>query len=169
MKAVGIRLRPNGSPMRLPAQFMLWLVLWLVAEIAAFALIAARIGFSGAVLLSVMTSLAGVAMLRRLGLDAASRLGLALSKRSQEQGVFSRDAMLDGTLAGVGSILLILPGFVSDFLGLALAAPSIRIWVTERLQLGKFGRAPNTRSAGPKVIELAPQEWSSLDETGRRQ
>lgn len=155
--------------MRLPVQLMLWLALWFVSEIAVFALIVARIGFSGAVLLSIMTSLAGVAMLRRLGLDAASRLGLALSKRSREQGVFSRDAMLDGTLAGVGSILLILPGFVSDFLGFALAAPSIRIWVTERLQLGKFGRAPNTRSAGPKVIELAPQEWSSLDETGRRQ
>lgn len=169
MKAVGTLTSTDGSPMRLPTQVMFWLVLWLVAEVAAFALVTVRIGFSGAVLLSVLTSLAGIAMLRRLGLDAASRLRLALSKRSREQGVLSREAMLDGTLAGLGSILLILPGFVSDFLGLALAAPSIRIWVTERLQLGKFGRSPDARRAAPKVIELAPQEWSSLDETGRRQ
>ncbi len=48
----------------------------------------------------------------------------------------SREAVLDGTLAGLGAVLLILPGFVSDLVGLALAAPSIRFWVTERLTLG---------------------------------
>jgi UPF0716 protein FxsA len=147
---------------------MLCLALWLASEVAAFALIVARISFSGAVLLCLLTSLAGFAMLRRVGLDAASRLRLALSKRSREQGLLSREAMLDGTLAGLGSILLILPGFVSDFIGLALAAPSIRIWVTERLQFGKFGRASSPRRGAPQVIELTPQEWSRLDERSRR-
>jgi UPF0716 protein FxsA len=74
----------------------------------------------------------------------------------------SREAVLDGTLAGLGAVLLILPGFVSDFVGLALAAPSVRFWVTERLKLGKFGRP-----AAPKVIELVPREWSRHDGPAR--
>ncbi|WP_084572780.1 FxsA family protein [Methylocapsa aurea] len=154
--------------MPLPVKFMLFFGLWLVAEFVAFALIADRLGFSGAVMLCLMTSLAGAAMLRRLGLNAAVRLRRALSKRAREQGVLSREAMLDGTLAGLGSILLILPGFVSDFAGLALAAPSIRIWVMERLQLGKLGRPPVGQRAAPKVIELAPQEWARVDDGGPR-
>jgi UPF0716 family protein affecting phage T7 exclusion len=56
------------------------------------------------------------------------------------------------------AVLLILPGFVSDLMGLPLASPSIRLWLTERLKVGKFGRSPNIRPAAPKMIELAPQE-----------
>jgi UPF0716 protein FxsA len=72
----------------------------------------------------------------------------------------SREAVLDGTLAGLGALLLILPGFVSDVVGLALAAPSVRFWVTERLKLGKFDRLGNGRPAAPRAIELTPREWS---------
>jgi UPF0716 protein FxsA len=143
---------------------MLYFAIWLIAEVAAFVMIVEILSFTGAILLCMMTSLAGAAMLRRLGLSAAFRLRKALATRSYEEGGFSREALLDGTLAGLGSVLLILPGFVSDFIGLALAAPSIRIWVTERLQFGKFG-APSDRrrAAAPEVIDLGPQDWSRLD------
>lgn len=155
--------------MRLPARLMLCFVIWLVAEIAAFAFIVEVLSFSGAILLCLMTSLAGAAMLRRLGLSAAVRLRKALAKRSHQQGGLSREALVDGTLAGLGSILLILPGFVSDFIGLALAAPSIRIWVAERIRVGKYGvPSDGRRATAPKVIELSPQEWSRLDESGPR-
>jgi UPF0716 protein FxsA len=169
MTAVMLQLQSNGARMRLPARLMLGFVIWLIAEVAAFALIVEILSFSGAILLCLMTSLAGAAMLRRLGLSAAFRLRKALANRSQQQAGLSREALLDGTLAGLGSILLILPGFVSDFIGLALAAPSIRFWVTERLRVGKFGVPPDgRRAAAPQVIELAPKDWSRLDETGSR-
>lgn len=163
-----VQLQANGAPMPLHARLLLFLALWLISEVAAFALIVQIIGFSGAILLCILTGFAGVAMLRRLGISAAFRLRQALARRSHEQGGeqggLSREAVLDGALAGLGSILLILPGFVSDFFGLALAAPSIRFWVAERVRIGKFRGAPSRRAA-PKTIELTPQEWSRLDDT----
>jgi UPF0716 protein FxsA len=60
-------------------------------------------------------------------------------------------------------MLLILPGFVSDLVGLALVAPSVRFWVTQRLKLGKFGQLRNGRPTAPIAIELAPREWSRHD------
>jgi UPF0716 protein FxsA len=102
-------------------------------------------------------------MLRRLGLSAVLRLRQAVTRRTSEQSGLSREAVLDGTLAGLGAVLLILPGFVSDLVGLALAAPSFRFSVTERLKLGKLGRLRNGRPAAPRGIELAPREWSRHD------
>lgn len=151
------------SAVRLPVLLIIYASLWLAAEVAAFGFVVRSIGFAGAILACILTSLAGLAMLRRLGISAALRLRQAVMKRTQNQGALSREAMLDGTLSGLGALLLILPGFVSDLMGLALAAPSIRLWVTERLKGGTPGRSPNGRPAAPKMIELAPQEWSRGD------
>jgi len=160
-----LRLRSNGTIMRqpivrLPVLFVTYLALWLGAELAAFAAVVHLIGFAGAILACILTSLAGLSTLRRVGLSAVLRLRQAVARRASEQNVLSREAVLDGTLAGLGAVLLILPGFVSDFVGLALAAPSIRFWVTERL---KFDRLGNGRPAAPRAIELAPREWSRHD------
>lgn len=149
--------------MGLPAWFILSVALWLAAEAVALALIVHLVGFAGAVLLTIATSLAGIAMLRRLGVAAAFRLRQSLTSRAEERTTVSRQTFVDGTLSALGSVLLILPGFVSDFAGLALAAPSIRSWVAERLPFGK-GDGATGRRAAPDVVELAPQEWSRLDE-----
>lgn len=161
-----LRLRSNGIFMRqpfvrLPVLFVLYLSLWLGAELAAFAAVVHLIGFTGAIAACVLTSVAGFATLRRVGLSAALRLRQAVAARAKDHSVLSREAVLDGTLAGLGAVLLILPGFVSDLLGLALAAPSFRYWAVDRLRLGKVGRAGNR--AAPALIELAPREWSRHD------
>ena len=155
-----LRLGSNGTIMRqpivrLPVLFVTYLALWLGAELAAFAAVVHLIGFAGAILACILTSLAGLSTLRRVGLSAILRLRQAVAGRTSEQSRLSREAVLDGTLAGLGGALLILPGFVSDLVGLALAAPSVRLWVTERLKLG--------RPAAPRATELAPWEWSRHD------
>jgi UPF0716 protein FxsA len=134
-----------------------YLSLWLGAEFAAFAAVVHLIGFAGAILACILTTLAGLSTLRRVGLSAILRLRRAVARRASDQSGLSREAVLDGTLAGLGALLLILPGFVSDVVGLALAAPSVRFWVTERL---KRGRLADGRPAAPRAIELAPREWS---------
>ncbi|VTZ27091.1 FxsA cytoplasmic membrane protein [Methylocella tundrae] len=156
----------NGFRMRLSARLPLYIALWLVAEIVAFAVVAHAAGFGGAMFLCLLTSLVGVAMLRRLGLSTAFRLRRAMATRSHEEAGLSREAVVDGTLVGVGSILLILPGFVSDFFGLALAAPSVRGWLSDRIQKGGTSRGRGGRKAGPALVDLDPQEWSRLDNPG---
>jgi UPF0716 protein FxsA len=158
-------LRSNGTMMRqpimrLPVLLVTYLALWFGAELVAFAAVVHLIGFAGAILACILTTLAGLSTLRRVGLSAILWLWLrqAVARQTSEQRALSREAVLDGTLAGLGGVLLILPGFVSDLVGLALAAPSVRFWVTERLKLGKVGRP-----AAPKAIELVPWEWSRYD------
>jgi UPF0716 protein FxsA len=158
-----LRLRSNGTMMRqplvrLPALFVTYLAVWLGAELVAFATVVHLIGFAGAILVCILTSLAGLSTLRRAGLSAIVRLRQAVAGRTSAQRGLSREAFLDSTLAGLGAVLLILPGFVSDFVGLALAAPSVRLWITEKLKLGKL-----SRSTSPRAIELAPPEWSRHD------
>lgn len=145
---------------RLPLLFVFYLSLWIAAELAAFAAAVHLIGFLGAVALCILTSLAGLATLRRVGLSAALRLRQAMAARGKGHSVLSKEVLLDGTLAGLGGVLLVLPGFVSDLLGLALAAPSFRFWAASRLLQGsKPGK-------GPALIELAPREWSRLEGPG---
>jgi UPF0716 protein FxsA len=150
--------------MRLPVLGLLYLALWLSAELVAFAVVASTISFAGAVLACILTSLAGLATLRRIGLTAAWRLRQALMRKEAGSGGLSREALLDGTLAGLGAVLLILPGFVSDFVGLALAAPSFRSWVAERLRLGRLGLSQDGRTSAPTIIDLSPEEWSRRNE-----
>lgn len=164
-----LRLRSHGSFMRqpfvrLPVLGLFYLALWLAAELVAFGLIVYLIGFAGAILACILTSFAGLAALRRIGLSTALRLRRAFSLRGSEAGGLSREALLDGTLEGLGAVLLILPGFVSDFAGLALAAPSFRLWVIERLKLGTTARLGSRRRPGPPMIDLAPEEWSRGEE-----
>lgn len=169
------RLRSNGvynngtfmrQPMvRLPVLFVLYLSLWLAAELAAFAAVVHVIGFAGAIVACFLTSLAGFATLRRIGLSAALRMRQAMTSRGKDSSpVLSKEAMLDGTLAGLGAVLLILPGFVSDLLGLALAAPSFRFWAADKL--GKAGRPGQGQRRNPALIELAPREWSRHEGPG---
>jgi UPF0716 protein FxsA len=160
-------LRPgsNGGFMRqpllrLPVLGFVYLALWLGSELAAFEAAVYLIGFAGAVLLCILTSLAGLASLRRMGLAAALRLRQALVRRNGGGSGLSREALVDGTLAGLGAVLLILPGFVSDFLGLALAAPSFRLWVAERLNLSRLSHGQGGRAQAPALIDLTPDEWS---------
>jgi len=151
---------------RLPVLFVLYLSLWLGAELAAFAAVVHLIGFFGAIAACIVTSLAGLATLRRVGLSAALRLRRAMAARAKDPSVLSKEAVLDGTLAGLGAVLLILPGFVSDLLGLALAAPSFRFWAADRLRLGKTGPEGKGPRAAPALIELAPREWSRHEGQG---
>jgi UPF0716 protein FxsA len=163
---VRFNLQSQGSPMRAPAHIVLYLGLWLLAEFAVFSLVVHVVGFFGAILLCLLTSIAGAAMLRNVGLSAAMNLRRGLVSRSDEDNSAARDAMFDGALAGLGSILLILPGFVSDFFGFALAAPSIRSQLAAWLQSKPV--QSGHRHAAPKEIELAPQEWTRLDDQNPR-
>ncbi len=60
-----------------------------------------------------------------------------------------------GALAALGAILLVIPGFLSDCVGLALLLPSWR-----HQELAAKPRDPN-------VIDLTPQDWHRIDDKER--
>ncbi len=77
-----------------------------------------------------------------------------------EQGSFTA-LHADGTggLILIGGILLVIPGFITDFLGLGAAAGG----ALARLQRPALGRgAPTARNDG--VVDLEPEQWHRVDD-----
>lgn len=150
---------------RLPFSFRLpsglrWFVLaWIAAELVVFGMVVHLLGFWGAVLLGLSTTVLGIAMLRRLGAEALRNLQRAVAG--------GRDgALLDGMLAAVGAVLLILPGFLSNLAGLVLGSPSVRRTVARRFdgRRSEPMQPPRVRRPAPAdVIDLAPEDWRIVD------
>jgi UPF0716 protein FxsA len=151
--------------MRPASRITSFVTLWILAEFAAFALIVQIIGLIGAMALCTLTAAIGVLTLRKVGLSAAIhgfRIAVTLCKNATEA-ASPRETLLDDAIAGIGAALLILPGFVSDFVGLALAAPSFR--QEAQVWLRTNNCEPQNRSP---ILELAPHEWSRLETKGPR-
>jgi UPF0716 protein FxsA len=129
---------------------------WLILEIVVFALVVQMFGVLAAVALGLATTLLGLADVKRLFVYLRSRVG-----KPKPEGKAGAN-LLDGGLHALGSLLLILPGFVSDFVGLALKSPSIRAGLARRL------RDPSGPGRGPRTIDLAPNEWKALSHRDRK-
>jgi UPF0716 protein FxsA len=146
-----------------PRRILLGLTIWFVAELCAFALVVSFLGVTGALLLGLVTSLIGFSLLRRLGQDVALSFRQALAAGHH---TFNPESMVDGTIAGIGGVLLILPGFLSDLVGLALSTPLVRLWLADLMKwrsasCGTRARAPRQRH---QVIDLSDQEWHRIDD-----
>jgi UPF0716 protein FxsA len=127
---------------------------WLFVEIIAFILVVQFLGTLAAIALGVGTTLLGLADIKRLIVYLRSRIA---NPRAP-----GKARLLDGTLEAVSCILLILPGFASDLVGLALKAPSVRASLANRI------RNNSDRRSGPPIVDLAPNEWKSLSDRRRR-
>lgn len=122
---------------------------WLFIEVLAFVLVVQFLGLLAAIALGVGTTVLGLLDIKRLLEYLRRRMGRTGSNSGAPAN------MVDGGLQALGSALLILPGFASDLVGLALKAPSIRADIARRLK--------GDRRHGPRTIDLAPNEWKSLE------
>jgi UPF0716 protein FxsA len=92
-----------------------------IAEVAAFVLVAKAIGVGWALVAGVVTTVLGGWLLRREGVRGWRRFRSALQE-GRPPGAEASDG-----LAGLtGAFLLVLPGFVTDLVGLLLLVPPIR-------------------------------------------
>jgi len=121
---------------------------WLAIEAIAFVLVVHFLGLIPALALGLGTTILGLMDIKRLVDYLRGRLPLAGAKAARPAG-----SMVDGALQALGALLLILPGFASDLIGLALKAPSVRADIATRLREGP---------KGPRTIDLAPTEWKAI-------
>lgn len=129
---------------------------WLASEMFALAAVVSAFGWLGAVLIGLATSLIGILQFRRIGTVVSE--GLRRSLRTGRMELIQSDL----TLAGLGALLLVLPGFVSDLAGIALTAPSVRSWLRSR-----FVTRPASSPDG--VVDLDPADWRDQTFSDRRQ
>src|SRR6266850_1532669 len=127
-------------------------------EIAIFVAVALKLGVLAALALTILTSLAGMAVIRHAGRGEVERARSAFGDRTITR------VELDGRgfLTVLGGFLLLLPGFLTDILGLLLLLPLTQHWIRATLRRA-VARAE--RSSGrAQVVDLEPDQWRQVPE-----
>ncbi|MEU6644999.1 FxsA family protein [Saccharomonospora sp. NPDC046836] len=122
-------------------------LLYVVAEVAAVWAVASLIGFLGTLGLLLAGAFLGSWLARREGGKAASAFMM-----TARAGRPAHAEVTDGMLVGLGGLLILLPGFVSDIAGLLLLLPPTR-GVVRRAWLRRIERrAPLGQPRQGRVI-----------------
>jgi UPF0716 protein FxsA len=122
-------------------KFSVVLLLGALGELYLFFKVAEWIGFLPMVLLAVATSMLGMAMLRMQGLALQHQVNLALTR-----GEFPAAVLAEAGGAWISALLLMIPGFFTDALGLLCLIPALRRFVIRLL----LSRAPPPDRGGPR-------------------
>jgi len=101
--------------------FLLILVAWPVMEFAAFAQVAAWVGTPLAILGLFLSAALGFAVLRGQSFSTARKVQTQLN-----QGQMPMRELFDNAAGALAGLLLIIPGYVTDLIGLLLLLPPVR-------------------------------------------
>jgi UPF0716 protein FxsA len=133
-----------------------WLLLALLAlpfmELAVFIAVAGSIGFLWALALLLATSVGGAMVLRHAGGNHIARVRVAMG----EGGFTALQADSAGSLTLLAGILLLIPGFITDILGLLLLLAPLR------RALGALFGSPSKPTRADGVVDLEPEQWRQL-------
>src|SRR6185295_3914149 len=123
-----------------------------------FVAVAVKLGFLAALALTILTSMAGIAVIRNAGQGEVQRMRTAFGDR-----VINR-VELDGPgfLTVLAGFLLVLPGFLTDIMGALLLLPITRRWIHAALRRA-VTRAERA-SGRPEVVDLPPDQWRRVPE-----
>jgi UPF0716 protein FxsA len=127
-------------------------------EIALFVAVALKIGVLAALALTILTSMAGMAVIRHAGWSAVTRTRGAFG-----DGVLTQAELNGaGVLNVLGGALLVIPGFLTDVLGLLLLLPPTQAFIRATLRRAMTG----AEQAGgqPGVVDLEPDQWRQVPE-----
>ena len=149
---------------RLARFFLLGLLALPIVEIALFIKVGQTIGLWPTLAVVIGAALLGGALLRQQGLAVLMQL-----RGNVAVGKLPGQTIADAALIGVAAVLLILPGFLSDVVGLALLVPPIRRWIYKTLagnftvvQTTGFRAQPSPedgRIKSPGVIDLDDEDY----------
>jgi UPF0716 protein FxsA len=134
---------------------LLAVLLFPLIELAVFIAVAAQWGFLNALGLLVLGSLAGVMVLRRAGGNHIARVRMAMNQGLNQGSFTALQADSSGGLILLAGILLVIPGFITDALGLLVLL--VPLW-----RAVKGGSAPPARNDG--IVDLEPEQWHRVDD-----
>lgn len=146
--------------------FLLFLAIPLI-EIALFIVIGGKIGVFATLAMVLVTAIAGSALLRWQGVQTLNRIRNDLEARR-----LPARPIADGAMIAVAGLLLLTPGFFTDFCGFMLFVPGVRtaIWrqVASRITIvssdgGQAARGPHGSGnrAGGHTIDLDEDEFTA--------
>jgi len=135
--------------------FLLLFLLFPVLELFVFVQVSAAIGFFPALALIIAGSAIGVLVVRVAGLATALN-----ARQSLQRGELPAEQMFQGLMVAVGGGLLLLPGFISDVLGLLCLLPFSRRLIGNKLQAKAREQASRQRSFAEDLHARAYQAHS---------
>jgi UPF0716 protein FxsA len=129
--------------------FWLFLIIPLI-EIYLFIMVVSLIGILPTLLFFILSTMVGVYILRVQGVITWRTLQTTLETKE-----IPTAALLEGILLSLGGILLIIPGFFTDILGLICLIPSVRRYLfSSWYQSIQPPSSPQVKSArSPMTIE----------------
>lgn len=135
------------------AKYLLLAVLALpFMELAVFIAVAGSIGFLWALFLVVATSMAGAMVLRHAGGNHIARVRVAMG----DGGFSALQADSAGAATLFAGILLLIPGFITDVLGLLL------LFAPLRRALGALFGVKSSPARADGVVDLEPEQWHQV-------
>jgi len=145
----------------------LFLLVLPLLEIAGFVVVGRQIGALATVGLVIASSIAGGLLLRHQGLGVMARI-----RAEMEAGHDPSRQLAHGAMIVVAAVLLIVPGFITDIIGILLFLPPVRdlAW---RLLKGRVVVASEFTTAGfrsrqrGKTIDLDDDDYSRNDDYSR--
>ena len=135
-----------------------------IIEIALFIKVGQTIGLFPTLALVVMTSLFGALVLREQGMSVVGQL-----RQNVSAARIPGKAIADTMMIGLAGMLLILPGFFTDAIGLALLLPPVRHWIYRGLASrvtvvsatgsSQYGAPAPHHIARPDTIDLDSEDY----------
>ncbi|HUH49709.1 MAG TPA: FxsA family protein [Mycoplana sp.] len=127
-------------------------------EIAGFIVVGRRIGLGPTLLLVVASAMIGLALLRRQGFQALTKL----RQRRLPQDL-PAERFFDTAMVLLAGLLLIVPGFVTDMIALVLLVPFIRQRLASRIA-SRFVVVDFAATVDPHPTGPAPPRTIDLDD-----
>jgi UPF0716 protein FxsA len=128
--------------------FFLGFLLFVGAEIAAFVAVAERIGFLWALGILIVVSALGPFVVRRVGIGV-----LAHTQQRLARGEVPTREVLDGLVVLVAGVMICIPGFIGDALGLLLMIGPLRHLVIRAVGHRLARRVPMINLRGFRVTD----------------
>ncbi len=122
-------------------------LLFIAAEIVAFVAVAHQIGFLWALALLIVTSALGPFVVRHVGLGV-----LAHTQERLGRGEMPTQELLDGLVILIGGVMVCVPGFIGDALGLLLMVGPVRHLVIRTAGHGLARRVQTVRPGRWRVV-----------------
>lgn len=140
----------------MPVLILLFLALWAWAELAVFIAIGSEIGALLTIIGIAVTAVVGLSLLRSQG-----RAVMASLQQKVARGEAPVASMADGAAIAAGAVLMLIPGYITDAMGLVLFIPGIRTiigasLISRMMRRGSGGFSFNANSFGAGFFNAGP-------------
>ena len=140
----------------MPVLILLFLALWAWAELAVFIAIGSEIGALLTIIGIAVTAVVGLSLLRSQG-----RAVMASLQQKVARGEAPVASMADGAAIAAGAVLMLIPGYITDAMGLVLFIPGIRTiigasLISRMMRRGSGGFSFNANSSGAGFFNVGP-------------